>query len=683
VCGLFVPLQHADSARAKGLLFLTGILTGIGFKPVEIVINCASLPLRGSMVATPTQSRILKFALFEVDLEAGELRKSGMRQKLAGQPFEVLRLLLERPQEIVTREELQQRIWPKDTFVDYDLALRKAIARLREVLGDSAESPRFIETVPRRGYRFIAVLNRNGDAHALAELPTEGAPAETRRSRRSLQIGIVLGLGVAALLLALLGLMPDKFRWRRSGTSAAPQIRSLAVLPLQNLSADPAQEYFSDGMTDALITDLAQIGSLKVISRTSTIQYKGTKRSLPEIARELNVDGIIEGTVQRSGNRVRITAQLIYGPSDKHLWANSYERDMRDVFALERDVTEDIARQIQARLTTKNRPEQAQPLPMDPKALEAYLQGNYHLNKQGKGAGDEEKKKAAEYFQQAITADPNFAPSYNGLALAHENLLLGSSEDVAVSRKAAEKAVEIDPNYSDARVTLAGLKWIPDLDWRGAEEDLRRAIALNPNSAFARSGLCILLVVLGHAEEGMRECRIAQRLDPFDDDSALGLYLGRDYDGSIAMLRMMLQKDPNVGMWRCDLFPNYVMKGMYKESIQELERCYSLFGQSEAAAHLQRAFAVSGYHGAIRQWAKETEHLQAAHQAFLPGYLAEAYAILGDKDRAFYWLEQAYEHREMDSFDSGVFFLRAEPMYDPLRSDPRFKDLLLRVGLPQ
>lgn len=385
--------------------------------------------------------------------------------------------------------------------------------------------------------------------------------------------------------------------------------------------------------------------------------------------------------MQRSGDRVRITAQLIYGPSDKHLWANSYERDMRDIFVLERDVTEDIGRQVQARLTTKQGAVQTQPKPMDAKALEAFLQGNYHMNKQWSGSGDEEKKIAAEYFQQAIAADPNFAPAYRGLALAHENRMLGSPEDFAIARKAVQKAVEIDPHYTPGIVHLAVTKWTPGLDWQGAEEDLRRAIALDPNVASGHSALCILLIVRGRTEEGLRECRIAQRVDPFDEDSAIGLYLGRDYDGSIAMLRMLLQKDPKDGYAHCDLFPNYILKGMDKDSIQELGQCYSLLGQPEMAANIQRAFDASGYHAAIRQWAREMEHLQDTHQAFLPANLAMAYTILGDKDRAFYWLEQAYEHREMTSFDEGVFYLGAEPLYDPLRSDPRFKDLLHRVGL--
>ncbi len=654
---------------------------------------------------------VVRFSAFEVDLRNGELRKHGFKIKLQDQPFHILHILLEHPGQLVTREELQRQIWPADTFVDFEKGLNNAIKRLRDALGDSAEQSRYIETHSRRGYRFIGSL-QGSDGDSLAPMARayaddgrgqiSDAPqtstnmghrtiaslvetvTEYRRAKRVwMAIAGVLGVCGLAFILALLA-FPNMtgLRERVFGASAVPPIHSIAVLPLENLSSDPAQEYFSDGMTDALITDLAQIASLTVISRTSSMQYKQTKKSLPQIARELNVDGIIEGTVQRSGDRVRITAQLIHGPTDRHLWANSYERDTRDVLALEQDVTEDIARQIRARLTITNRPERPQPWPMDPKALEAYLQGRFHYNLSGKGFGDEEKRTAAQYFEQAIAADPNFAPAYNWLALAHENLLLGSREDVAIARRAAEKGIEVDPRYSVARVSLAALKWQPLLDWRGAEQEFRRAISVDSNEAYGHSGLGILLIALGRIDEGMRECRIAQRLDPFDDDSALCLYYGRDYDGSIAMFQMLLQGDPKVGVWHCNLFPDYAMKGMHKEFIQELQQCFSLFGQSEAAANIQHGFASSGYQGAIQQWAREVEHLQAAHKAFLPGHLAEAYAILGDKDRAFYWLGQAYERREMESFDSGVFYLGAEPMYDPLRSDARFKELLRRVGLP-
>src|SRR5579863_4764861 len=310
------------------------------------------------MERTPTQSGVHRFGVFEVDFASGELRKSGMRQNLSGQPFEVLRILLEHPQEVVTREELRRHLWPDNTFVDYDLALKRVINRLRDALGDSADNPRFIETIPRKGYRFIAPVSTNGVEPRVVELRADDTIDGPSQSNRRREWRIVLGLGAVVILLAL-GFSVSRFHWPSSTPASASQIHSLAVLPLQNLSADPAQEYFSDGMTDALITDLAQIGSVKVISRTSSMQYKQTKKSLPEIARELNVDGIVEGTVQRSGDRVRITAQLIYGPSDKHLWANSYERDMQDVFALQTIVASDIAQRVQAKLT----PNAASPQP--------------------------------------------------------------------------------------------------------------------------------------------------------------------------------------------------------------------------------------------------------------------------------------------------------------------------------
>jgi TolB-like protein/DNA-binding winged helix-turn-helix (wHTH) protein len=614
--------------------------------------------------------------LIEPSLNA--VSRNGESIHLAPKVMGVLVCLAQHAGEPVSKETLLQTVWP-DTFVGDDV-LKGSISELRHVFEDDAREPTVIQTIPKRGYRLVAPVQ-----------PLHGAQESPPVNRAETDRGVVttrkfwmraLAVVAAALLLVFLGASVGRLRGRLAGNSGAPLIRSLAVLPLQNLSADANQEYFSDGMTDALITNLAQIGSLKVISRTSTMQYKQTKKTLPEIARELNVDGIVEGTVQRSDDRVRITAQLIYGPADKHLWANSYERDMRDIFALERDVTQDIVRQVQARLTTQNQAPAHSPRPVDPKVLEAYLQGHYHLNKQGKGAGDEEMREAQKYFKQAIDADPNFAPAYLGLADAHGELLLGSSEDVAVIRRAVERAVELDPNSSDARVELGYIKWLPDLDWRGAEEELRRAVALNPNNSNAHFVLCGVLSAMGRAHEGLPDCRVAQQLDPLNDNSSLPLYLARDYDGSIAILRIMLQKDPNNGRFHCYLFMDYSRKEMYKEAIQEQSQCYALFGFSEAAANMQRAYAVSGYRGAIEQWARELEHLQATKQAFLPGSLAAAYAILGDKDRAFYWLDQAYEHREMVSIDGGIFFLAAEPLYDPLRSDPRFKDLLRRVGLP-
>jgi TolB-like protein/DNA-binding winged helix-turn-helix (wHTH) protein len=631
-------------------------------------------------VVTPTQSRILRFGVFEVDLDTGELRKSGMRQKLGGQPFEVLRLLLEHPQQIVTREQLQQRIWPKDTFVDYDLALRKSITRLREVLGDSAESPRFIETVPRRGYRFVASVSEGRHADVITELPS----SKSGWSRPRFRVSIVLGLGAAALLLALWGFLHRKSVGRGSVTNAPPEIHSLAVLPLQNLSNEPAQEYFSEGMTDALITDLAQISSLKVISRTSSMQYKQTKKSLPEIASELKVDGIVEGTVQRSGDRVRINAQLIHGPSDKHLWAASYERDMRDVFALERDVTEDIVRHVQERLPRADSVLVAQPRRVDGKALEAYLQGNFRLNGYGKGSGDEEKRTAAQYFQQVIDADPTFAPAYNGLANAHRNLLWPTGQDAEIAKQAAERAVALDPNFSEAHCTLGDINfelW----NWQRAEEEYRRAITLNPNNAYAHDDFGYFLDAMGRMDEGWRESQIAQELDPsYDHLSDALARRGRD-DQAIKIEQLMLRRNPDDGYEHALLYREYLRMGMYEDAAKELDRMAILFGFPQIAAEARRAHAVSGSHSAIRERSKGWEHLWATHQAFLPVNFAEVYASLGDKERAFYWLEQAYAHHDIGiaSTDEPLASLRNDFLLNPLRSDPRFKDLVRRVGLPE
>jgi len=615
--------------------------------------------------------------LIEPSLNA--VSHNGESIHLAPKVMGVLVCLAQHAGQSVSKEDLLQTVWP-DTFVGDDV-LKGSISELRRVLEDDAREPTIIQTIPKRGYRLVAPVQ-----------PINGAPEWSTEKRPEAQRGVVstrkfwmgaLTVVAAALLFVFLGTNIGGLRARLAGKNDAPQIRSLAVLPLQNLSADPEQEYFSDGMTDALITDLAQISSLKVISRTSIMHYKKIDKSLPEIARELNVDGIVEGTVQRSGERVRITAQLIYGPSDKHVWAHSYERDMREVFALERDVTEEIAREVRARLTTPNQAPVAPPRPASPKVLEAYLQGNYHLNRYGRGAGDEELTTAQEYFQRAIDADPSFAPAYNGLAKAHMGLLWPSNRDFDAARRMAERAVELDPNFSDAHDTLGAVK-LTAWNWPGAEEEYRRAIALNPNSADAHDCLGDALDVMGHLDEGRKEHQIAQELDPNNDHLSDALDRQGQYDRAIAMLQMMLKRYPDDGWLHVALYRHAVNKGMHKEAIQELEKTFNMFGFPELAPRIHRAFVSSGYRGAMRQCADELESLAATKQMFVPVNLAEVYATLGDKDRAFYWLEQAYSHHDIvaASTDLGLERLNTEFLLDPLRSDPRFKDLVRRVGLP-
>jgi serine/threonine protein kinase/tetratricopeptide (TPR) repeat protein len=541
---------------------------------------------------------------------------------------------------------------------------------------------------PGRRYSSVEEFGRDIDRH-LRHLPVKARRSTlTYRASRLFKRHKIEASAASVFVLALAAAAWPIFqalglRDRIPG-SPSMRIRSLAVLPLANLSGDPTQEYFSDGLTDALITDLAQIGSLKVISLTSSMQYKQTKKPLPEIAHELNVDGIIEGTVQRSGDRIRIMAQLIHGLSEKHLWAQSYDGDMRDVFALERAVTEDIAHHVQQRLTRANSMSPIQLRPLDAKALELYLQGNYHLNKYGRGAGDEEKRTAAKFFQQVIDADPNFAPAYNGLANAHLSLLWPSNQDAEIAKEAAERAVALDPNLSDAHVTLASINFV-SWNWQRTEEEHRRAIALNPNNAYAHDYFGYFLDDMGRMDEGWRESQIAQELDPsYDHISDALARRGRD-DQAIALQKVMLRRTPDDAIERSLLFREYVRKGMYEEAIIELEQAAILFGFPQIAAASRRARAISGPRGAMRESLKGWELLWARHQAFLPVNFADLRVALGDTDGAFYWLEQAYAHHDIGiaSTDVGLESLNNDFLLIPLRSDPRFKDLLRRIGLPE
>ncbi len=637
--------------------------------------------------------RRIQFGAFELDSAAGELRKHGNKIKLQEQPLQILQQLLEHPGEVVTREELQKRIWPADTFVDFDHGLYSAVQRLRDALGDSAETPRYVETLPRRGYRFIAPVSDGNRDEAEAKMASVEAPASAVRERpaprRSLRVPMLVATGVILVALVVaLAFRDGSLRERLLGKPAVPLIHSIVVLPLQNLSSDPSQEYFADGMTDALITDLAQIGSLKVISRTSTMHYKKSDKTLPEIARELNVDGIVEGTVQRSGDRVRITAQLIHGPSDKHVWASSFERDARDVLSMESEIAGAIANQIQTKLTPEQHAKLASARPINLKAFEAYLQGMHHLDRVGQGFGDEEQKKAAEYFQQAINADPNFVQAYIGLAYAHRGLFLPSNEDSAIMKRAAERAVELDPSSSDARIILGQLKaerW----DWPGAEEEFRRGIALNPNNAEAHGEFADYLEKAGQLEEGWKEMQIAQELNPNPATlpSALNLpsalYYRGECDRAIELLLRVVESHPNDAQTRLMLSQCYEEKGMYKEAIEELGRAATLFGYPETGVRLQRAFGDSGYRGALLEFAQEIEHRQATKQMYMPAYLATVYARLGDKDRAFFWLEESYKIRADSGLGSDLYhWLKTDPMLKSIRSDPRYFDLLRRVGLP-
>ena len=612
----------------------------------------------------------IRFEVFEVDLQSGELRKQGVKVKLQEQPFQVLVMLLVRPGEVVTREELQRKLWPADTFVDFDRGLNKAINRLREALGDGADSPRFIETLPRRGYRFIAPVKTAGTD--LPVRPSEGShPGASLRKRWLLaSAGVLLGIPLLSL-----GLNVGGMRDRLLSQRAQPRIESIAVLPLQNLSGDPAQEYFADGMTDELITEIAKIGSLRVMSRTSIMQYKGAHKRLPVIARELGVDAIVEGTVVRSGPKVRITAQLIQARDDRHLWSDKYEGDLGDVLKLQGEVAEAIAGQIQIKLTPQEHAILARARPINPQAYEAYLAGNYFRNKMEGG-------KSIELFTRAIELDPAYAQGYAGLSMSYVYLgifgLRPSGEVYPKARAAAMKALELDETVAEAHLTLADVKKGYDWDWVGAEAAYKRALELNPSYSMAHALYADYLSKMRRHEEAIAEARQARKLDPISvhTNVVLGMtrYRARRYDEAMGACQKALELDPNdpYALWFQALADE--QKHQLPEAIAKLKKAVSLSGAPLFRALMANAYALAGERSKALNVLDELKVLSKRGYVS-PLDFAVVYTGLGDRNSAFQWLEKAYQERTMRIQEL------PEPLFDSLRSDPRFPDLMRRIGL--
>ena len=450
----------------------------------------------------------VRFGVFELDLQTGELRKSGVLLHLPPQPFKVLALLASHSGELVTREEIRERIWGSETFVDFEHGLNFAIKKIRNTLGDDPETPRYIQTLPRRGYRFIYPV----DVGAVREPPRRTQWALTSAAGAILAAATVLvALNVAGLRERLArmigaGLSPP------SGAQPAaplPRIESIAVLPLENLSGDPKQEYFADGLTDALITDLGKVATLRVISRTSVMQYKRSKTPLPQIARELNVDAVVEGTVQRSGERVRITAQLLEARTDRHLWAESYERDAGEIIRLEEQVALAIAHEVSGRLTTDQETRLASKRAVNPRAYDAYLHGRYLWNERD----PEIAGGARAYFEQALREDPGFALAYSGLA-DYYTVGWGVWTDQRLAERYARKAVALEPDLAEAHASL-GITCTYQGKFPEADKELKRALELNPNYVMAHHWYSLHLTALGRLSEALAENDRARQLDPF------------------------------------------------------------------------------------------------------------------------------------------------------------------------
>jgi TolB-like protein/DNA-binding winged helix-turn-helix (wHTH) protein/Tfp pilus assembly protein PilF len=640
--------------------------------------------------------KVLRFGVFDVDMQAGELRKTGLRVKLQQQPFQLLVVLLERPGEVVTREELRQRLWPADTFVDFDLSLNSALKKLRYALGDVADSPTFIETIPRRGYRFIAAVRpvtvdfaRSGpvqiDASStdekatrrvLAQMP--GSARKGRSWRLATQVSL-LALGIAAVMLVW------RLTWqaRSSGDiDSQASIQSLAVLPLENLSGDPSQDYFAEGMTDELITNLGQIGSLRVISRTSVMQYRGVHKPLPQIARELNVDAIVEGTVVRSGGQVRIAAQLIQAPVDKQLWAQSYQGDLKDVLGLQHEVANAIAKQIRMTLTPNEQIRVGIGRPLNPEAYEAYLRGEYFLNR----FTSDSIRKAVDYFQLAIDKDPNYAPAYSKLAGCYQ--ILGNMGTIPkkVAFPRAElfvaKALELDPQFGPAQAVQGWTLLQYKLDFTTAGAKFKRAVELNPNAVEGHEGLGDYYATMGRLQESVQEAERARELDPLativNYDLCGMLFFARRYDDALAQCKANLDLDPNSvrSLWLIGGI--YAAKGMNSEAVSAFLQAMQLGGAPPgmiaAAKTGARDSGLKGFWKALTAFLPEN----VANGNLEPFDAAVSYANAGDNDLALRSLEKAVEARCY-----GITYLGVNPIFDDLRSDPRFVSLLRRIGLPQ
>ena len=598
--------------------------------------------------------------------------QNGTSTRLEPKVMEVLLCLASRPGEPVTKDTILKSVWP-ETFVSDDV-LTRSISELRRAFADDAREPRFIETIPKRGYRLVAAVTPLDAGNGIKEPRAE----RSQISRRNWKIGWVT---VAALVLTC-GMLVGFTDLGRRIFGSTPPIHSLAVLPLQNLSGDASQDYFADGMTDEIITELSRLSSLRVISRTSVVRYKGSNKSLPEIARELDVDGIVNGSILRSGDQVRISAQLIYAPEDKSIWAESYERDLKDILALQSAVATNIANEIRVQIKPDERTHLQSSREVNLKAHEAYLQGRYHLGlacdalyKKDKGnLNRAESEKAREFFQQAIQADPNYAPYYLGMWEAWGAGPTPPGAWISEAKTVVQKAMQLDNQIAEGHRAFGGILE-SDLDFAGAEREFLRAIELAPNDPDTHGDYANFNVELGRQQKAMHEAEIAQSLDPKTDRMADAFYYARQFDKAIPLQQNRAENAPSDFAPHMMMANIYALTGRQKEAIAEWQQMGAVLEYKQMSDAIGRAYRLHGYQNALRVFAAQLE--AESRHAYIPDwFISTIYGYLGDKDRAFLHLERAYKAKD------GIFTLN-EPEYDPLRDDPRFAAMMKKVGLAQ
>lgn len=631
-------------------------------------------------MATPSASaELARFGPFALDFRAGELLKNGRRIRLQDQPLRVLAMLLEHPGDVVTREEFHQKLWPNDTFGDFDHGLNNAINRLREALSDSAEEPRYIETLPRRGYRFIAPVEHVSAATS-PQVPLV-PQSKSKHFPHGWRLAVIV-IAAGILVAVAAALVTPKWRGMLFHTQGSVRQVKLAVLPFVNLSGDPAQEYFSDGMTEEMITQLSrtQPGRLGVIARTSAMLYKNAQKSTPQICHELGVDYILEGSVRRADNRARITAQLIQCSDQTHLWADSSERDIVNILALQADVAQAVARNIQLALKPEDVARLSGPRQVNQEAYEAYLRGLYFWDK----FTPESLRLAVHFFQTAIEKDPRFAPAYASLANCYSSdymlLDLTPREASPRARTAATKAVALDENSAQAHVALGNVSQM-GWDWFAAEHEFRRAIQLDPNQSYAHLNYGFLLLMLRKSDDAWTELKTAQSLDPVSQMTGVAVVMSlnysRRYDEAITAAKQWLQLYPDSIAFHSFLGDTYVQKGMESLAVTEYLKAEQLIGSGPSRiAALRKASRTSGLKAF---WRRKLALDQDPRSPRFSAYdVARDYAALRDRDNCLLWLEKSYKEKE-----SRLMELSLDPYFDSLRSDPQFQDLIRRIGLPQ
>jgi TolB-like protein/DNA-binding winged helix-turn-helix (wHTH) protein/cytochrome c-type biogenesis protein CcmH/NrfG len=626
-----------------------------------------------------------RFAEFQLDCANFELRRQGRAQKserisLERIPMELLILLLERQGSVVTRQEIVDRLWGKDVFVDTEHGINTAIRKVRQALKDDPDNPRFVHTVSGKGYRFVTEKNGRPETPELVEGRTPRTPSGPDSSARSLTTRDTaaprraLTKRKTAITIAALSLLAATLlvvlRPRLFPSTQAAHIHSLAVIPLANLSGDSAQDYFADGMTDELITALAKNRTLRVVSRTSAMQYKGVNRPVRDIARELNVDGILEGSIERTPTSVHMTVQLIYAPTDTHVWAESYDRDLNHAYSLPEELSQTIAKEV--KVATSPPPAQRY---ISPEAHDAYLLGRYYWYA-------DDSKKSRTYFEKAIELQPDYAAAWSGLADYYGgSAVVGEFPPEAAmpqAEAAAKKALELDDLSAEAHLSMAAVQLFYRWNWVAAERESARAVELNPNAAEIHHLRSYALRPLNRMDEALQEQRKAMELDPFARPYQLGYALirMRQFDAALNEARIRRDVQPNNADVHYLLFYVYLYKGMEKESEEELERYLQLAGEKDQLAEQVQVYRRGGFR-AVLEWKVDVLKRKAAKQYVSPTDFADAYALLGRKEETIRYLEESYQERAPH-----LVFLQSDPTLDFLHSNPRYRAIVNKMGLP-